>query len=74
MVSIKELFNDYDEVHAFVMGFADTFLFSKWKYKGKLERLIKRELWYYRAGMVFGRMWFGVFMACLGWLIKSLLF
>ena len=67
MISIKELFNDPDEWHVFVLGFADAFLFwDRRTYKGKLARMIfHKEPWYYRAGMVFGFIFFGVFMACL---------
>lgn len=64
MVSIKELLNDIDEWHALVLGLADGFFF--WRsthYIRKHRRLINKERWYSRAGMVFGFMWFWTFVA-----------
>ena len=75
MISIKEIFNDYDEIHAFILGFADAFLwFDKATYDISLQKIIIKEAWYYRAGMVGGGMWFVLFPLSLGCLVKVIIF
>ena len=70
MIPINELFNDPDEWHIWLIGVSHGFFF--WQKHPPLT--IENERHYYEQGKIAGMMVFGVFMACLGWLVKSLLF
>ena len=75
MISIKELFNHYDEIHAFILGFADAFYWwNETHYAPELQKVIVKEAWYYRAGMIGGGMFFVLFLVFIGWLVKTIIF
>ena len=57
--------NTYQEVHAFVEGFCDSFCFSRCKYEPDEQGLkdIQKEHHYYNAGRPLGRACFIVLIA-----------
>ena len=68
--NLSEFMNEYDEWHATVLGFADGWFFwRKTEYSRKHTRLITKEKWYYRIGMVIG---FASFCLFIGFLLSHI--
>lgn len=55
----NQFLSDYDEIHAFVIGVADGFLF--WQ-KRDIPEAASEEYHYYRSAMVLGFMLFCLFI------------
>lgn len=72
-IPLKELFNHPDEVHAYLIGVGHGFFFWQ-KHHWMPTKLLEEERHYYEQGKIAGFVLFGVFMACLGWLIIKLWF
>ena len=69
MIPIKELFNDPEETHAFIVGLSHGFFF--WQKHQLITETMWGERHYYGMGKIFGFIFFGVFMACL---VKVIIF
>jgi len=50
-----ELFNDINEVHAFVMGWGDGVAFNRGD-DLYIHEVVEKEPWYYKAGLGVGRL------------------
>jgi len=75
LISLKEFFPSFEEIHVLILGFADGFFWwRKRKYPVTIRAMLIKEPWYYRGGMVAGFMWFFLFLVLLGWLIVNLWF
>lgn len=72
MIPITEILSTSEEIHAFVVGVSHGWFF--WQ----KHQLITESMWgerhYYGIGKIFGMVFFGVFMACLGWIVKEVIF
>jgi len=71
-IPLKELFSTSEEVHAYLIGISQGFFF--FQKHPPLIKEIEGERHYYEQGKILGFIFFGVFMACLGWLIINLWF
>ena len=71
LIPIEEFLSTIEEIHAFIIGIGHGFF---WWQRHSCPEKYKNEDHYYEQGKIAGMMVFGVFMACLGWLVKSLLF
>ena len=60
----NQLLNNYEEIHAFVIGISHGFFFFQ-KHPPLTEKQ-KSEQHYYEQGKILGFIFFGVFIACLG--------
>ena len=70
-INFKEFMNDYQEWHAFVEGFSETFCFWRARHElsGELLKDLKREHHYY----VFGRVVGFILLVVLGLVVVKIL-
>ena len=74
MINLKELFNDPDELHAYLIGISHGFFVWQKHECPEKYKTEHDELHYYEQGKILGMIFLGLFQVFIGYLIVNLWF